>query len=237
VSAAQGEKLVLADGTFQLVREYSVQGDRVRFWSVERSAWEEIPTKLVDWDATHKAEAEQSRQDAELKAKIHATRMADLAKEINVDRSLEIKPDLFLPDGVGFYSLEGKLIYEMKQTLAISKLSKGREAERILSGVPLIPRKMTLEIPDAHAALRLITAEPEFFMRPADEREPRFRLLRVQVKGGHRWLKTSASALQANRPTTPTTSTSRPGPPPAASSATPSTSARTRRIRVCRNDQ
>jgi len=186
VPLPKGKKLVLADGTFQLVREYSVQGDRVRYWSVERSAWEEIPTKLVDWDATHKAETEQSRQDADLKAKIHATRMADLAKEINVDRSLEIKPDLFLPDGVGFYSLEGKLIYEMKQTLAISKLSKGREAERILSGVPLIPRKVTLEIPDAHAALRLITAEPEFFMRPADEREPRFRLLRVQVKGSRR---------------------------------------------------
>ena len=188
VPLPKGKKLVLADGTFQLVREYSVQGDRVRYWSVERSAWEEIPTKLVDWDATHKAEAEQSKQDADLKAKIHATRMADLAKEINVDRSLEIKPDLFLPDGVGFYSLEGKLIYEMKQTLTISKMSKGRETARILTGVPLIPRKMTMEIPDAHAALRLITAEPEFFMRPADEREPRFRLLRVQVKGDHRLL-------------------------------------------------
>src|SRR6266566_4759841 len=186
VPLPKGKKLVLADGTFQLVREYSVQGDRVRYWSVERSAWEEIPTKLVDWDATYKAEAEQSKQDADLKAKMHATRMADLAKDINVDRSLEIKPGLFLPDGVGFYSLEGKLIYEMKQTLTISYMSKGRETARILTAVPLIPRKMTMEIPDAHAALRLITAEPEFFMRPADEREPRFRLLRVQVKGDHR---------------------------------------------------
>ena len=186
VPLPKGKTLVLADGTFQLVREYSVQGDRVRYWSVERSDWEEIPASLVDWNATHKAEAEQSRRDADLKAKIHATQVTELAKEINVDRSLEIKPGLFLPDGVGFYSLEGKLIYEMKQSLAVSKLSKGREAERILSGVPLIPRKMTLEIPDAHAALRLITAEPEFFMRPADQREPRFRLLRVQVTGDHR---------------------------------------------------
>src|SRR5712664_4566627 len=186
VPLPKGKKLVLADGTFQIVREYSVQGDRVRYWSVERSAWEEIPTTLVNWDATHKAEAEQSKQDADLKAKIRASDLAERAKGIDVDRSLEIKPALFLPDGVGFYSLEGKLIYEMKQSLAVSKLSKGREAERILSGVPLIPRKMTLEIRDAHAALRLITAEPEFFMRPADEREPRFRLLRVQVKGDHR---------------------------------------------------
>jgi hypothetical protein len=186
VPLPKGKKLVLADGTFQIVREYSVQGDRVRYWSVERSDWEEIPTTLVNWDATRKAEAEQAQQDADLKAKIRATRMADLAKEINIDQSLEIKPGLILPDGVGFYSLEGKLIYEMKQTLAVSKLSKGREAERILTGVPLIPRKMTMEIPDAHAALRLITAEPEFYMRPADQREPRFRLLRVQVKGSHR---------------------------------------------------
>jgi hypothetical protein len=182
----KGKKLILADGTFQLVREYSVQADRVRYWSVERSAWEEIPTSLVDWDATHKAEAEQTKQDADLKAKIHATAMADLAKEINIDRSLEIKPGLFLPDGVGFYSLEGKLIYEMKQSLAVTKVSTGREVERILSGVPLIPRKMTMEIPDAHAPLRLLTAEPEFFMRPADQREPRFRLLRLHVKNGRR---------------------------------------------------
>jgi hypothetical protein len=186
VPLPKGKKLVLADGTFQLVREYSVQGDRVRYWSVERSDWEEIPAKLVDWDATHKAEADRTLQDADLKAKIHATEVAERTKDIDVDRSLEIKPGLFLPDGVGFVALEGKLIYEMKQSLAASHLSKGREAERILSGVPLIPRKMTLEISDAHAALRVTTPDPEFFMRPADDREPRFRLLRVQIKGGHR---------------------------------------------------
>src|SRR5260370_6970894 len=45
---------------------------------------------------------------------------------------------------------------------------------------------MTLEIPAVPAALPHNTAEPEFFMRPADEREPRLRLLRVQVKGSHR---------------------------------------------------
>jgi len=186
VPLPKGKKLVLADGTFQIVREYSVQGDRVRYWSVERSAWEEIPTSLVNWDATHQAEAEQSKQDAELKAKLHATAMADIAKEIDVDRSLEIKPGVFLPDAIGFYSLEDKQIYEMKQSLAVTKISKGREVGRILSGIPLIPRKMSMEIPDAHAALRLMTAQPEFFMRPADDREPRFRLLRVQIKGGHR---------------------------------------------------
>src|SRR5260221_4165133 len=169
VPLPKGKKLVLADGTFHIVREYSVQGVRVRYWSVERAAWQEIPTTLVNWDATHKAEAEQSKLDAELKAKIRAAAISEMAKKIDVDRSLEIKPGVFLPDAVGFYSLEDKQIYEMKQSLAVTKISKGREVGRILSGIPLIPRKMSLEIPDAHAALRLVTAEPEDFMRPADE--------------------------------------------------------------------
>ena len=189
VTLPKGKKLILTDGTFQLVREYSVEGDRVRYWSVERSDWEEIPTKMVDWDATHKAETEQASQDAALKTKIHASEVAERTKGIEVDRSLEIKSGLFLPDGIGFYALDtNKLIYEMKQSQANSHLSKGRETERILTGVPLIPSKQTLEIPDAHAALRLTTTEPEFFMRPADEREPRFRLIRAQVKNGHRVL-------------------------------------------------
>jgi hypothetical protein len=188
VALPKGKKLVLTDGTFQLAREYSVEGDRVRYWSVERSDWEEIPANLVNWDATHKAEAEQAAQDAALKAKIHASEVVMHTQDINVDRSLEIKPGLFLPDAVGFYALETKTIYEMKQSLAASHLAKGRETERILTGVPLIPEKQTLEIADGHAALRLTVTEPEFFMRPSDDREPHFHLLRAEIKNGHRVL-------------------------------------------------
>ncbi len=183
----KGKKLILSDGTFQMAREYTVEGDRVRYWSVERSQWEEIPATLVDWDATHKAETQQVAQDAELKAKIHASNLTQLTKDIDVDRSLEIKPGLFLPDAVGFYALDrNKNVRGMKQSTAEIKTSTGREVEKILSGVPLIPGKRTMYIPGEHAAMRLATSEPEFFMRPADQREPRFRLLRAQVKGGHR---------------------------------------------------
>ena len=189
VALPKGKKLILTDGTYQLAREYTVEGDRVRYWSVERSQWEEIPAKLVDWDATRKSEAEQSARDAELKAKIRATEIAERTKDIDVDRSLEIKPGLFLPDGVGFYALDAnKLIFEMKQSEAVSKTSTSRQVEKIITGVPLIPGKQTLQLPGERADLRLKSAEPEFFMRPADEREPRFRLIRCQVKGGRRVL-------------------------------------------------
>ena len=108
-------------------------------------------------------------------------------QDIDVDRSLEIKPGLFLPDAVGFYALDReKLIREMKQNTATVKMSAGREVERIMTGIPMIPSKKTMEIPGEHAAMRFSSAEPEFFMRPADSREPRFRLLRAQIKGGYR---------------------------------------------------
>jgi len=183
----KGKKLILKDGTFQMAREYSVEGDRVRYWSVERSQWEEIPADLVDWDATHKGEAEQSARDADLKAKIRASNIARLTKDIDVDRSLEIKPNLFLPDEIGFYALDrDKQIRVMKQSNAEVKVSAGREVEKILSGVSLIPGKKIMDIPGDRASMRLKTAEPEFYFRPVDRREPRFRLLRAQIKNGRR---------------------------------------------------
>src|SRR5437763_11956860 len=50
---AQGlTKLYLKDGSYQLVKEYKVESDRVRYYSVERSRWEDVPLALVDFDKT-----------------------------------------------------------------------------------------------------------------------------------------------------------------------------------------
>lgn len=51
-------RLILKDGTYQLVMSYRIDGNLVRYVSAERGgAEEEIPTSLVDLDATRRWEA------------------------------------------------------------------------------------------------------------------------------------------------------------------------------------
>src|SRR5262249_36728170 len=64
VGAPNGKKLVLKNGDYQLVREYARNGDRVRYYSLERADWEEIPASMVDWVATQKADAAATSQNA-----------------------------------------------------------------------------------------------------------------------------------------------------------------------------
>src|SRR5271163_2701757 len=62
-------KLYLKDGGYHLVREYQVQSDRVRFYSVERSQWEEIPLDMVDLKRTEtEAAARQEKLDKDAKS-------------------------------------------------------------------------------------------------------------------------------------------------------------------------
>src|ERR1017187_4059905 len=56
-------RLILKDGSYQLVMSYTVKGKIVSYVSAERGETEELPANLVDWDATHKWEKEHSPMD------------------------------------------------------------------------------------------------------------------------------------------------------------------------------
>ncbi|MDE1176630.1 MAG: hypothetical protein PW789_08475 [Edaphobacter sp.] len=99
-SAPHRTRLILKDGTYQLVMSYRIVGDRVRYVSAERGgSEEEIPSALVDFDATKRWERDHARSsDAEGQAA--APIDPELLKE-EADRAAltpEVAPDLRLPD-------------------------------------------------------------------------------------------------------------------------------------------
>jgi hypothetical protein len=179
----RGKKLMLKDGSFQLVREYKVDGDRVRYYSLDSSQWEEMPAALVDWDATKKAEAEEAQRDAALIAKVDTQEKALHAElTLDTDASLEAAPGVFLPPGEGLYAFDGKVVLTVAQASTVENLSKKQFLKQVLVPIPIIPTRHTVSIPGTRAHLRLKTGQPEFYMRTADGREPEMELIRAHVR-------------------------------------------------------
>src|SRR5215475_5052966 len=88
--APNGKKLILKDGNYQLAREYARNGDRVRYYSLERGDWEEIPASLIDWEATNKAAAATAARDKAELDKLHKQEeMSRMDMALDVDASLQ----------------------------------------------------------------------------------------------------------------------------------------------------
>jgi len=164
----RGLKLVLTDGTYQLVREYQRNGEHVRYFSMERGAWEELPASLVDWNATAKAEAEMAKQSAELVEKAHKQEEARRLDNVSdIDASLRVGDGAFLPSGEGMFVVEGKTIRILDQAESGMKTDKKRVIAEILSPVKAVPGKQTIVMQGAHAVVRLKSNSPEFYLREA----------------------------------------------------------------------
>ena len=171
----RGKKLILKDGTYQVVREYQRNGDRVRYFSEERGDWEELPASMVDWDATAKDAAAGEKASNALEQKIHnqeeAKRMDNVA---DIDASLQVGEGAFLPQAEGLFVVEGKSVRLVQQAGSAAKADKLRTIEQVLSPVPIVPGKQKVVLPGEHATLRLRSTNPEFYLReppPDPDRE------------------------------------------------------------------
>src|ERR1700752_1462405 len=125
-SQANGERLILKDGSYQIITKYEIKGEVVRYFSAERGDWEEIPASQVDWAATAKwkhdygaaGNADQvttqttgqtspanpndpmAQEEAKIDAEERAARTAELA------RMPFVLPGLRLPDGSGGWGMD-----------------------------------------------------------------------------------------------------------------------------------
>jgi hypothetical protein len=101
--ASHRTRLILKDGSYQIVLRYEVKGKIVRYYSAERDATEEIPTDLVDWDATHRWERQHPDTGSSNAGQATAPAPSidpELLRE-EADRAAwtpEVAPDLRLPE-------------------------------------------------------------------------------------------------------------------------------------------
>jgi hypothetical protein len=192
----RGKKLILKDGSVQLVREYQVMDDKVRFYNTERSQWEEMPVALVDWDATRQSESDQKKSDAALLSTVHKEEQARRIMPLDVDASLEAAPGVFIPPGEGLFVYDGKSVLRLTQAQADNKLDKAKVVEQVLVPIPIVPSRRNLSIPRPHAEVRVKNEQPEFYMRTADAREPNMLLIRAKVHGDSRLIENVDTYLQ-----------------------------------------
>ncbi len=182
----RGKKLMLKDGSFQLVREYQVEGDRVRYYSIDSGQWDEMPADLVDWDKTKKVAADEAARDATFVAKARATEAERTAEPLDIDASVEAAPGVFLPRGEGVFAFDGKTVLKLAQAPIDSKIVKKKVVEQIFVPIPIVPTQHSITIHRPHAEYRVENGQPEFYMRLADGSEPDLELIRATTRGDSR---------------------------------------------------
>ncbi len=171
--ASRAQRLYLKDGTYQAVTEYKITGNRVRYYSAERFAWEEIPKSLVDWDATEKFKktggklTEEEIKDA---AADEADRKAEEAK------TPEVAPGVRLPDMGGAYLLDkaatGVQLVPLNPNNGAVNRQMGKNIMRAIINPLPTGAKQTIELKGPRATVQAHINRPEFFVSETYDDEP-----------------------------------------------------------------
>jgi hypothetical protein len=184
-STPRGIHLTLKDGTVHVVREYQRDGERVKYFSIERHEWEELPSVLVDWDATAKQNAEIEKASTELVAKVHKQEEGKRMDNVtDIDASLRVGPGAFLPSGEGMFVVEGSAIRILDQVDSAFRTDKKRVLAQVLTPIPIVPGKRNMIIAGTHAKLRLRSKTPEFYLREAPPDPDRVSSVRKSTRAG-----------------------------------------------------
>ena len=149
-------KLYLKGGGDLLVTEYAVEDDRVRYYSVERRQWEEIPVDLVDLERTEQAMGRTQRRLESMRADSAAERKAER-------KALTELHDVPIEEGVYYYS-NGAATEVQQQEVVIEGVKK-RKFLQVISPIPVFAGKKKLYVEGEHAELVVKEDKPVFYVR------------------------------------------------------------------------
>ncbi len=193
VQTARRTRLILKDGSYQIVMSYKVLGDRVQFVSAERGGEvEEVPLNLVDLDATRKWEqrhlaelGQESTDGSQRPAPILDPELAREERE-RAELTPEVAPDLHLvaEDSVlGMDTWQGtpELVPLMQSAGDLNK----QTGHSILRGVmnPRAASHQVLVLKGEKAAVQMHVSQPEFYVRLDDDALPSGEALTVDTHG------------------------------------------------------
>ncbi len=172
-NAGSNHRLILKDGSYQIVRKYEIVGDRVRYISLERGGdWEEMPEALVDWEATRKWERDHADQAVVADGASPAMKEAeDIDKEEAAERAEqaarmpEVAKGLELPDQDSVFALDTYQGTPELVELQPNELGVDAKTRHGLSTLnPLAGQRASIELPGAHAKVHLHVNDPSIFV-------------------------------------------------------------------------
>ena len=160
-------RLMLKDGNYQAFSKCELAGERVRYLSAERYEWEEVPSSLVDWEAT--AKYEQARQAGELpneNLRIVAEEEA-AERRAREARSPKVAPGVRLPDAGGVFLLDSfqgtPELLELSQNGGEINQQRGRNILRAALN-PFAGSKQSIELPGARAQVQVHVSQPVLYL-------------------------------------------------------------------------
>ncbi len=178
---AETTKLYLKDGSYQLVREYQVLQDRVKYLSAERGEWEEIPLDLLDLDRTKKEAAAES-ETLQKEAKEQDEEDAALRAERESIAKIPVEP--------GVYYIHGEKLEPLKVAEVTIVNDKKRSVLKVIAPMPIVPGKNTVEISGAVAQFRIDDNRPEFYFRLSTQES--LAMIKLSPKKNLRLVETAA---------------------------------------------
>jgi len=176
--AGANQKLFMKDGSYQIVSSYEIQGDRVRYYSVERAEWEEVPTSLVDFDATKRAQEETK---ATQKKQLEDARQVEQERFYKPpDQGMEAAPGLRLPGDDGIFTVEGKRLVRLVESAGEVVTDKKRAAMLLAVPLPVMKARSLVILEGAKATIRLSDPWPVFYVQSAEGLGAKLELVRLK---------------------------------------------------------